>query len=335
MSDSRQVVRQLDILRSLQASRYGLPTDELARQYGATIRTLQRDLGDLKEAGFVISRRRRPDGRLCNHLAVAVALPLNIALFEMAALLFMETLAEALAGTPFQDDLHALTHRLLQLLPEDQVAFLRRAAEVYAPHVRGRKPIAPPAAQLLATLNRAVLEQQRCQVTYRSLEGNQDKTYPIEPLRLLYYMEAGGLYLVARVPPYEDPITLAVERIRGLEPLGDHFCVPPSLATATETRLRDTFGIIAGAPFEARIRFSPARAPYIRERIWHLSQQLEEQPDGGVVIALQAASPYEIKAWILSHGAAAQVLSPDWLRDQIMTELQAAVQGYGQQRAPR
>jgi predicted DNA-binding transcriptional regulator YafY len=329
MSDPRQVVRQLDILRSLQSSRYGLTTEDLARQYGATVRTLQRDLGDLREAGFVISRRRRPDGRLCNHLEVAADVPFNVTIMEMAALLFMETLAEALAGTPFQSDLHTLSQRLLQALPEEQIAFLRRAAEVYAPHVRGRKPVSPQAARLLADLNRAVLEQQVCEVTYRSLEGGRTKTYNIEPLRLLYYLEAGGLYVVVRVPPHTDPVTLAFERIRDLQPQGDRFTVPPALASTVETRLRDTFGIIAGEPFEARVRFTPAQARYIRERVWHASQRLDDQPDGGVIVTLQAASPYEIRAWVLSHGAAAQVLAPAWLRQQVQTELATALAGYG------
>ncbi|MFA6107412.1 MAG: transcriptional regulator, partial [Candidatus Latescibacterota bacterium] len=300
MSDPRQVVRQLDILGHLQVNRYGITTEALAEEYGVTIRTLQRDLGDLKEAGFII-RRRRPDGRLTNHLELPANLPTAIPFTEMAALLFMGTLTEALVGTPFHDALHSLTRRLLRAMPEGQRAFLRRAASVYSPHARGRKPFNPQARKIVADLNRAVLAQRVCRVVYHSVEGGRTKTYPIEPLRLLYYMEAGGLYLIARVPPHEEPITLAVERIRDLRPTSARFAVADSVHAAIDQRLADTFGIISGTPCKVRIRFVPEQAPYIRERLWHPTQRLEEQDDGGVIAVFEAASPYELRSWVLSH----------------------------------
>lgn len=329
MSDPRQVVRQLDIIRTLQTSRYGMTTADLAAEYGITVRTLQRDLGDLKEAGFRIQRRRRADGQTYNSLEVPADLPLTISFVEMAALLFVETLARALDGSPFRQDLHALAQRLLQVLPDEQVAFLRRTSEVYAPHMRGRKPFAPGSHQILADLNRAVLGQQVCRITYHGMRGRPTKSYELEPLRLLYYMEAGGLYLVARVPPHEDPITLAVERILELELKATRFSVPARLGETIESRLRDTFGIVSGESFEVRVRFTPAQAPYIREREWHPSQELIDEADGGVVAVFRAGSPFEIRAWVLSFGAAAEVLAPDWFREEVKTELTAAAARYG------
>ena len=54
MSDTRQIVRQLDILRTLAAQTYGLTYRKLANESGVSTRTIQRDLDDLLDAGFII-----------------------------------------------------------------------------------------------------------------------------------------------------------------------------------------------------------------------------------------------------------------------------------------
>ena len=53
----KQIVRQLDILRELQARRYGVSVRELAEEYNVERRTIQRDLGDLREAGFILNEK--------------------------------------------------------------------------------------------------------------------------------------------------------------------------------------------------------------------------------------------------------------------------------------
>lgn len=328
MSDTRQVVRQLGILRELLASRYGLRTQDLAETYHTTTRTIQRDLCDLREVGFIVEPKRTSDGCLRYYLSGPYEIPVHFTVGEVSALLFMDSVGEALDGTPFRDDLRSLTGRLRQVLSGEQAAFLERAAAAYAPHVRGRKPLDPTGRQVIDTLNHAIMQQRVCRVTYRAVDADRERSYDLEPLRLLYYMEAGGLYLIARVPGQSNPFTLAVERIRHLESGTRRFDMPVDLAAGIDQRLRDTFGIIAGEPFTVRVRFTAQQAPYIRERVWHPSQCIEDQPDGSLILSFCAASEYEIRAWVLQHGARAEVLEPAWLRDQLVAELRASLRAY-------
>jgi predicted DNA-binding transcriptional regulator YafY len=330
MLTERQVVRQLDILRTLQAHRrYGITTAQLAEEYGTTPRTIQRDLNDLREAGFWITTKKLGDGGSPHFLESENLPPINFPLHEIAGLLFIETLSDTLEGTPFKKHLQDLIRRIQSQLGDKQTEFLRKAAQAYAPHIRGRKPFGRSAQEVVANLNRAILEQQICQVAYQSIEEDKPKEYPIEPLRLLYYMEAGGLYLIARVSDRDKPITMAVERIQDLQPTQDHFKISAALSSSIEERLRNSFGIISsGKPFHVCIYFTPGQAPYIREREWHPSQEMEDTDDGGVIISFHASSAFEIKRWVLQHGAAAQVLKPDWLCQEIEQELRAALSAY-------
>ena len=80
---------------------------------------------------------------------------------------------------------------------------------------------------------------------------------------------------------------------------------------------------------EVRIRFSAEAARYITEHRWHHSQQLEEQPDGSVIVRLELADLTEVKSWVLSFGSQAEVLAPEILRTAIREEVQSLLTVYG------
>ena len=50
---------------------------------------------------------------------------------------------------------------------------------------------------------------------------------------------------------------------------------PPDHLSVDE-RLSNAFGISSEEPMDVVVRFTEEQAPYIRERIWHPSQKLEE-----------------------------------------------------------
>ena len=93
-------------------------------------------------------------------------------------------------------------------------------------------------------------------------------------------------------------------------------------------RLQHAFGIIYEEPVSIRIYFTPQQAPYIRERQWHPSQQVEEQEDGGIILSLYAGGFYETKSWVLSHGEDARVIEPESLRQAILDELRSSLAAY-------
>ena len=328
MRIDRQVVRQLDMLCMLQKRRYTVTSAELAEEYGKSIRTIQRDLNDLREIGFNIKGERLLDGQQGLFLDPNDLPPMSFALTDLSALIFIESISDFLEGTPFQEHLHDVIQRIEASVPDELVRFLRRAAEAYAPHIRGHKKLDEGTHTTLSHLNRAILEQKICNIKYRTIGSDEEKSYQIEPLRLLYYMEAGGLYLIARVPAYGNPITLAVERIRELDLSDEDFTLEDEVAATISDRLRNSFGIISGEPIQAKIYFSPQQAPYIQERTWHPSQQIEEEEGGGIVITINASDTYELKRWILQFGSDARVLEPKSLRLQIISELKASLDSY-------
>lgn len=66
----------------------------------------------------------------------------------------------------------------------------------------------------------------------------------------------------------------------------------------------------------------------MRERVWHQSQRIRELADGRVELSFRAGGLFEITRWVLGWGDAAEVISPESLRTQILAALRSATAVY-------
>ena len=81
--------------------------------------------------------------------------------------------------------------------------------------------------------------------------------------------------------------------------------------------MRPSFGVFQGEPIKVKIWFHPDVAGYIKEKIWHESQEIGDQGDGSIIFEAEVAGTEEIKFWIMNWGSKAEVLEPESLRDVI------------------
>ena len=315
----KQIVRQLKILNTLEANRFGKSARELAAEYEVDRKTIQRDMWDLRKVGFWIDKWR--DGsHIYYQLKKGTKLPLNLPIMEVVAMIFAERTGMGLVGTPFGGYLRSAISRLTQAMPQEMGEFLERATEAYVPLVRGHKPY-EDSREVLENLHDAILKRRVCRVSYRSPWAESARQYNIEPLHFLPHR--GGLYVISRMPYYDQLITQAVDRFESVEVTEEEFEPPDHLSV--DERLSNAFGISSEEPMDVVVRFTEEQAPYIRERIWHPSQDLKELDDGRVELRLRAGGFYEIKSWVLSFGAAAEVLEPEELRAAVREEMRAAL----------
>ena len=77
-----------------------------------------------------------------------------------------------------------------------------------------------------------------------------------------------------------------------------------------------------GTPEPVEIAFEPLMGRYVRDRIWHPSQQIEERPDGGLILRLTVSNDWALRSWILGFGALARVIAPAELAAQILEEVE-------------
>ena len=89
--------------------------------------------------------------------------------------------------------------------------------------------------------------------------------------------------------------------------------------------LAAAFGIAGGKPEDVELRFDARAAHYIRERVWHESQELIEDEGGGVRLRLRVAPGVDLRAWIKGFLPDVSVVRPASLREEIGRDLQAAM----------
>ena len=316
-----EVIRQWTILRELEASR-GATIRRLAETTGVTTRTIRRDLEALQEAGFPIydvaddvAKRWRLDIRPFRRLDDTA-----FTLAELSALYFSRTLVECFALPPFGQDLRSAFAKLESALAPRMRQFLDRLPDVI-------QAKAPPARRLdvrrqRATIGRlldALLHQRRLDMQYHSRSSRREKSYRIDPYRLVY--AEGGLYLFAYVPDYGQVRTFAVERIRSLTPLNETF---EPLEDLQDAAFPHSLGIHQGPPERVELEFAPELAPYVQERVWHPSQSVEPLEDGSVAVSMDVCNDGALRSWILSFGPGVRVTAPATLAERIAADLETA-----------
>jgi predicted DNA-binding transcriptional regulator YafY len=323
MPRNAEVIRQWTILRDLEASRR-LTIDDLAERTGVTTRTIRRDLEALQTAGFPLFDEVFEGKRFWKlEKAFRRLDETGFTLAELSALYFSRTLVECLAATPFQKDVASAFDKIEGILTPGMRQFLDRLPLVIqAKGAPARGADDRTGREHIAKLLEATLHNRRTGMKYFSLSSGREKAYLVEPYRLVF--SQGGLYLLAFVPDYQEFRTFAVERIRGISLQEERF-TPTELPEET---FAHSLGVNQGPPERIEVAFDAHIAPYIRERRWHASQQVTEQPDGSIRVTLDVTNDWALRSWILSFGPLAKVLSPPALAAQIRDEVARAAAQY-------
>jgi predicted DNA-binding transcriptional regulator YafY len=318
-----EVIRQWKILKTIEAGRF-TSTAKLGAAYGVTERTIRRDIEALQEAGFPIYDDRL-DGKKVWRLVEGYKQKLvqSFTLSELAALHFSRNMLSFLRGAPFSQDLESAFEKIREALPQKSLPFLGRIQELFSARPDPWKDYSKK-QDVINGLIDATLHQRQAQIAYFSFNSRRTKSYTVDPYRLVYYR--GGLYLYARAHEYGEVRTFAVERIQRIEVLDQGFEIPADFSPSEYAR--SAFGIFGGEPQTVELRFTPEMAGYIRERNWHESQQLEDDPDGGVRLTMEVAPEFELKGWIKGFLPHVAVVRPASLRDAIARELVAAQQAF-------
>lgn len=324
MPRNAEVIRQWSILKELEASRR-VTIDDLATRTGVTTRTIRRDLEALQTAGFPLFDEAHEGKKYwtLEQKAFRRLADTGFTLAELSALYFSRTLVECLSGTPFERDVRSAFEKLAAALTPGMKQFLDRMPLVMQAKADPGAQAAAPRTAEVAKLVEATMQHRRVTMRYHSFSSNREKTYTLEPYRLLFGQ--GGLYAIGMVPEYGELRTFAVDRIAQLSLTEERF-EPLELP---DDAFAHSLGVNQGTPERIEILFAAKIARYVRERVWHASQSVEEGADGTLRLTLHVVNDWALKSWILGFGRLATVLSPPSLVTEIGHELEEASKHYG------
>jgi predicted DNA-binding transcriptional regulator YafY len=136
----------------------------------------------------------------------------------------------------------------------------------------------------------------------------------------------GTWYLVGFCRRHNQPRVFQVGRIADIEAAPTAF---DALQFDPDIFLENTFGIFKGQnTFKVELRFDAFISRFIRNEIWHHQQEITDNADGGLTMALPVSDLTEIKMKVLKYGRHVEVLTPDELRSQVAEEAKKKLETY-------
>lgn len=163
--------------------------------------------------------------------------------------------------------------------------------------------------EIFAQLTQAISECRRVRMLYLRSGTWTESWRLVDPKRI--YLRDRTLYLYARTVDETPPAwkVFRLNRIMEIEPTGITFT--PDAREDDGFRQREKNAFIAFLGEKARkvvVKFTGDAVPYIRERKWHESQTLTEEPDGSLLMTVKISEPMEVVRWARQFGDNAQIL---------------------------
>lgn len=179
--------------------------------------------------------------------------------------------------------------------------------------------------QIWSTIAGAMQQNRTISMVYHKPLGKTGKRRQVDPYHLVSYQ--GEWYLIGHCHLRERILTFAVSRIESASTTNTTFRIPPNFDYQQHSA--SGFGIFSGSTrHQIVISFDAAHAPYIQERQWHPSQEIVIHKDGSLTLTMTTSHLFDVKQWILSWGAGAEVIQPKELRDEIRDELKKGFDQY-------
>ncbi|MGQ9928016.1 MAG: helix-turn-helix transcriptional regulator [Chloroflexaceae bacterium] len=289
-------------------------------------RTVRADLTFLRErlnAPLVYDRARRGYCYTDPNWALPTLL---VSEGELLAFFLSVELARRYLGTAFEAPLRKAVERLASSLPSDLQVDLSQLAQHYT-FQAGATAGADPA--LLAALFECVRECWPVEMQYFTASTRERKWRRIHPYHL--FNVRGDWQIVAFDEMRQSIRQFAVSRVEKWTVLkGERFTRDP--AFSPEQYLSTGFLAERGdVAEEIVIWFDAYQASYVRGRVWHATQQVEEHSDGSLTLRFQSGALGEIRRWAMSFGRHALVRAPASLVAAITDECEATLQRYRDQ----
>jgi predicted DNA-binding transcriptional regulator YafY len=278
---------------------------DLAHELGISVRTLHRYFDMLDELGVPVYAERGPYGGFSLVRGYKMP-PLALTPEEAVAVTLGTSLVTEMWGQLYQDAATGALAKLDRVLPEEQrneAHWARRSLVSMGLHNSSLDAQAP----ILDKLRRAIRDLHRVEMIYTSATTPEPATRQLDPYVLALRW---GWWYVAGFCHFRSEIrTFRVDRISKLTMLEESFLIPGDF-NARKYLQRD----FQGQPqLQARLRFPPESAHAARGNIPYWDE-MEEQPDGSVVVSQTFPDLNWGASSILAFGSKVEVLDPIELR---------------------
>ena len=185
----------------------------------------------------------------------------------------------------------------------------------------------PGGNEFLPLIIEALTKSRMIKLTYRRFNSADETERVIEPLGLK--QSGRRWYLVARIPRCDNPTVFSLDRIQSVTMTDDTFIVDKFIDVSNY--FDDVIGVNVDNDYDCEkviLRVYGSQCVYVETLPIHKSQRLVNRAKDYTDYEFNLRPEYEFQHAILALGAAAEVLSPRWLRDEIKWIAEEIVKRY-------
>jgi predicted DNA-binding transcriptional regulator YafY len=275
--------------------------EDLANVFTVTRRTIYRDMAALNDMGVPVVALPGEGYQLMEGFYLP---PLSFTPAEASALILGARMLALQAAGQTTEDARQAVAKIMHILPrptQEQVERLSEIIQFFVP--RERFNLDDPG---LVNLQRAILERHPIFIRYHSYSRDEITAREVEPHGLTY--SAGSWYVSGYCRLRQAVRGFRLDRVEELKILSGTFSLRPASEETAEMKV-------------AQVRFASTVVRWVRERQHYAFQSEDVDPHSGdSVMAYHVHQLAEMKPWLLSWGASAEVLTPDVLRQEIRQE---------------
>ena len=241
---------------------------------------------------------------------------------EVEALLVMDHLLESVQPGMLRLQIDPIRTRLKQILDagvQGRRKFPTHRIRILRTHARS-----VPGSRFGQAAG-AVVERRQLSFTYAGRASDTLTQRIASPQRLVYYRDQW--YLDCWDEGKSALRTFSIDRMGDIEILdrGAREVAEDELDAA----LTAGYGLFAGpARRRARLVFTPERARWVADEVWHPNQVGGFRPDGYYELVVPYADPRELVGEVLRHGGEVEVKEPKSLVDLVRIQLEVALGQY-------
>ena len=298
--------------------------NRLSADLGVHRRTIMRDLDYMRDslsAPLEYCPRRR--GYYYTEKDYSIDL-LNLTEGELLSLFLGHNLLRKCRGTPYEKHIASAFAKICALL-QDTISLDFGFADYINFDLEPLRGEEEAVAANFAAISTAIRRKKSIKITHYAIARDDWRERIVDPYSLRYYQ--GAWYLIGFCHMRKDYRFFALDRISNVECTNRDFQRHEDFDI--EQFMRDSFHLYRGEDAqEIKIWFSSCQARWIREKQWHPTQKLAEQPDGSAILTMTTSGLSQVKSWILSFGSEARALAPPALVKEIESELDKTRQNY-------
>lgn len=176
----------------------------------------------------------------------------------------------------------------------------------------------------VSKINYAINRGRTISINYFSINKNNLTVRKVDPYTLLF--REGAWYIIGYCHMKDTIETFKLSRIKTIKATNEIYMIPHTFSL--KDYLNNNWSVFKGEKIKVIIKFDKNISEFIKDGMWHISQQIEELQNGDVLLSIYLDDTDEIKKWILGIGKDAEVVEPKSLREEIKMEIEQIYKKY-------